>query len=166
LFKRTLVNRQIRSPKIRLIDENGEQLGVVFLDEALRISQERNLDLVQVTDKAEPPVCKIMSYGKYLYLQEKKRKKEIKTGTLKGIRIGFNISRHDLETKANLVEKFLKKGDKVKIEMFLRGREKMHEDFARQKISEFFEILKNQMPFKIEKNLQKRGSNFTVIVSK
>lgn len=149
-----------------MIDDDGNQLGVVSLDEALRISQERNLDLVQVTDKIEPPVCKVMSYGKYLYLQEKKKKKEKKIGTLKGIRIGFNISSHDLETKANLVKKFLDKGDKVKVEMFLRGRERMHEDIARQKINEFFEILQNLMPFKIEKNLQKRGSNFTVIVSK
>lgn len=151
---------------MRLIDENGKQLGVVFLTEALKLSQERNLDLVQVTDKVEPPVCKIMSYGKYLYLQEKKKKEGKKTGALKEVKIGFNISRHDLETKAILTEKFLKKGDKVKVEMFLRGRERFHEDFARKKINEFFEILKNRIEFKTEKNLQKRGNNLTLIISK
>lgn len=136
------------------------------MNEALRLSQERNLDLVQVTDKVEPPVCKIMSYGKYLYIQEKKKKESKKTGDLKEVKIGFNISRHDLETKAISAEKFLKKGDKVKVEMFLRGRERFHEDFARQKINDFFEILKSRMEFKTERNLQKRGNSFTTIISK
>lgn len=136
------------------------------MNEALKLSQERNLDLVQVTDKTEPPVCKIMSYGKYLYIQEKKKKESKKTGVLKEIKIGFNISRHDLETKAISTEKFLKKDDKVKVEMFLRGRERFHEDFARKKINEFLEILKSRTEFKTEKNLQKRGNSFTIIISK
>ena len=101
-----------------------------------------------------------------MYLQEKKNKEDKKTSILKEVKIGFNISPHDLETKANLTEKFLKKGDKVKVEMFLRGRERFHEDFARQKINDFFEILKSRIPFKVEKNLQKRGSSFTIIISK
>lgn len=136
------------------------------MNEALRLSQERNLDLVQVTDKVEPPVCKIMSYGKYLYVQEKKKKENKRTGDLKEVKIGFNISRHDLETKAISAEKFLKKGDKVKVDMFLRGRERFHEDFARQKINDFFEILKSRIEFKTERNLQKRGNSFTIIISK
>jgi len=133
--------------------------------EALQISQERNLDLIQVTEKVNPPVCRIMDYGKYLYAQEKKNKIK-KSGELKGIRIGFNISSHDLETKANAAERFLKKGDKVKIEMRLRGRQKALQGHAREKIEEFLEILKEKIPFKTERGLVKKGGNFTIIISK
>jgi len=136
------------------------------LTEALRVSRERNLDLIQVTDRVDPPVCKITEYGKYLYLQEKKKKKEKKIGILKGIRLGFNISHHDLETKANLAEKFLKKRDKVKIEMRLRGRERALGNHGKEKISEFLEILKARIPIKIEKELQRKTNNLTVIISK
>ncbi len=149
-----------------MIAEDGKQLGVLNLTEALRISRERNLDLIQVTDKVEPPVCKITDYGKYLYLQEKKNKKEKKTGTLKGIRIGFNTSHHDLETKANLAEKFLKKGDKVRIEMRLRGRERALGEHGREKIKEFLEILKAKIPFKAERGLKRKTNNLTIIISK
>jgi len=166
LIKPPLINNRIRSSEVRAIDHDGKQLGVISLTEALRISRERNLDLVQVTDKVEPPVCKIMDHGKYLYLQEKKKKKEKKAGTLKGIRIGFNTSHHDLETRANLVEKFLKKENKVKIEMRLRGRERALENFARQKMKEFLEILKSKIPFRIERELKRRTNNLTMIISK
>jgi len=166
LFKEPLVNKRIRSQKVRVIDANGEQLGILNTEEALRISRERNLDLVQVADKTDPPVCKIIDYGKYLYLQEKKKKKEKKVGALKGIRIGFNISHHDLETKARIAEKFLKKGDKVKIEMRLRGREKALGEFAKKKMNEFLEILKEKVPFKVERGLKKKVGNLTIIISK
>jgi len=161
-----LVNNQIRARKVRVIDTDGKQLGILDLTEALRISQERNLDLVQVTEKVDPPVCKIMDYGKYLYLHEKKRKKEKKQGVLKGVRISYNISSHDLETKAKMVEKFLNKGDKVKIELRLKGRERALQQHAEQKIQEFLEMLKEKTEFKIERELKKKSNNFTVIISK
>ena len=161
-----MINNRIRSQEVRVIDQDGKQLGVLNLTEALRISRERNLDLVQVTDKTDPPVCKIMDFGKYLYAQEKKKKKEKKVSTLKMVRIGFNISPHDLETKAKMIEKFLKKGDKVKIEMRLRGRERALENFARKKIQEFLEALKEKIPFKVERPLKKKTNNFTIIIAK
>jgi len=160
------VNNQIRARKVRVIDTDGKQLGILDLSEALRISQERNLDLVQVTEKVDPPVCKIMDYGKYLYLQEKKKKKEKKGGVLKGIRISYNISPHDLETKVKMTEKFIKKGDKVKIELHLKGRERALKEHAEEKIQEFLNLLKEKIEFKVERDLKKKGTNLTIIISK
>ena len=153
---------------MRAIDENGKQLGVVSLEEALRMAQERNLDLIQVTEKVEPPVCKIMDYGKYLYREEKKERgiKKQKGGEVKGIRLSFAISSHDLEVRAHQAEKFLKKGDKIKIELILKGREKAHGDFAREKIKKFLEILEKLIPIKVERDLKKEFKGLTMIISK
>lgn len=153
---------------MRLIDENGRQIGILKLEEALKIARERNLDLVQVTEKVEPPVCKIMDFGKYQYLKEKKEReaKKHQRGEQKGIRLGYNISLHDLEIRAKQAEKFLKKGDRVKIEMRLKGREKTLEDFAKEKIKKFLEILENLVPIKIERELKKEAGGLTMIISK
>ena len=166
LIKKPLINNQIRSNQVRVIDETGNQLGVMDLTKALQLSRERNLDLIQVTEKTDPPVCKITDYGKYLYAQEKKHKKQKKVGELKGMRIGYNISPHDLEIKANQIENFLNKGNKVKIDMLLRGREKALGNFAKQKMNQLLELLKEKVEFKVEKELKRKGSHFTMIISK
>jgi translation initiation factor IF-3 len=164
-----IANAQIRAKEVRVIDETGKQLGVLSLEEALRTAYEHNLDLIQVTEKVEPPVCKIMDYGKYLY-QEKKKSKEAekkqKTGELKGIQLGFNVSPHDLETKAHQAEKFLKDGDRVRVDIVLRGREKAMADFAKEKINKFLEILKTLCPFKVERELKKEFRGFSIIIGK
>lgn len=138
------------------------------MGEALSLARERNLDLIQVTEKVEPPVCKIMDYGKYLYsLEKKERASRAKTtGEIKGIRLSFNISIHDLEVRANQAGKFIKKGDKVRVEMVLRGREKAHGDFAREKINQFLDTLQKQIPIKIERELKREPRGFSMIVSK
>jgi translation initiation factor IF-3 len=169
LLKRILVNNRIKARQVRVIDETGKQLGVLLLEEALQMARERNLDLIQVTERVEPPVCKIMDYGKYVYLEEKRERKAIKKqkgGEMKEIRMSFGISPHDLEIKANLVEKFLKEGNKVKIEMILRGREKAHGDFAKEKINKFLEILEKLIPIKTERELKREPRGFTMIISK
>jgi len=168
LLKRPLVNNQIRAPRVRVIDETGKQVGVLELEEALRIARERNLDLVQVTEKVTPAVCKIMDYGKYLYaLQKKERKVKIKrAGELKGVRLGFNISPHDLETRARQAENFLKRGDKVRMELPLRGREKALPEFAKEKINKFLEILAGLIPYKVERELKREPRGFTMIIAK
>lgn len=143
----------------------GENLGVLELREALRIARERNLNLVQVTEKVDPPVCKIMDYGKYLYSLQKKTKIK-KTGGLKIIRLSFNISQHDLETRAKQTENFLKKGDVVRIEMKLRGREKALSNFAREKIKQFLETLEKSVPLKIARDLKKEARGLTMLISK
>jgi len=132
------------------------------------MARERSLDLVQVTGKVTPPVCKITDYGKYLYsLQKKERKsKSPKTGQIKGVRLGFRISQHDMEIRAKMAEKFLKKGNKVKVEMRLRGREKGLSNFAKEKIQKFFDILKQRVPIKFERELKREPSGFTIIISK
>jgi len=151
-----------------LIDETGKQIGVVGLPEALQMARDRNLDLIQVTEKVEPPVCKIEDYGKYLYREEKKNRsmKKQKGGELKGIRLTYNISLHDLETRAHQAEKFLNKGDVVRVELTLRGREKALQDFAKEKMNKFLEILNNIIPIKIEKGLKRESRGLTMIISK
>ena len=117
MIKKPLVNNQIRASQVRVIDEAGKQLGIMPLENALKLARERNLDLIQVTEKVEPPVCKLGDYGKYLYREEKKEKAAQKHqgSELKGIRLTFNISQHDLETRAHQAGKFLNKGDKIRI---------------------------------------------------
>lgn len=169
LIKKPIANRQIRAKEVRIIDETGKQLGVMYLEKALQEAWGRNLDLIQVTDKVEPPVCKMMDYGKYLYQEKKKEKlaaKKQKEGELKGIRLGFNISQHDLEIRAKQAEKFLKGGNKIMIEMRLRGREKALRDFAKEKINKFLEILGNIVPYKIERDIKRYPWGFTIIISK
>jgi len=109
-----------------------------------------------------------MDYGKYLYRLEKKEKETKKKpgGEIKGIRLSFNISQHDLETRAAQCEKFFKKGNKVRIELRLRGREKALESFAREKINKFLEILKSRTPYKIERELKKESRGLTMIIAK
>jgi len=163
-----LVNNQIRAKEVRLIDENGKQLGIMPFEQAAQFAIERKLDLIQVTEKVKPPVCKLGDYGKYLYLEEKKEKTahKHKGGELKGIRLTFNISLHDLETKVRQAEKFLKREDKVKIDLLLRGRQKYLQDFAKEKIEKFLEILKEIMPIKVERELKKEARSLTMIISR
>ena len=166
--RKPLVNNRIRAREVRLIDENGKQIGILELRKALQTAWERNLDLVQMTEKVEPPVCKIMDYGKYLYQQEKKEREAKKKtrGELKGIRLSFNISQHDLETRVNQAEKFLRQGNKVRIELRLRGREKALADFAKEKMNKFLEILGNLTPYKIERELKRESQRLIMIISR
>ncbi|OHA63517.1 MAG: translation initiation factor IF-3 [Candidatus Wildermuthbacteria bacterium RIFCSPHIGHO2_01_FULL_47_27] len=166
--KRPPVNNQIRSPEVRVVDETGKQLGMMQIQEALRLASERRLDLIQVTEKVEPPVCKIMDFGKFLYQEEKKRRdaKPQKGGELKIIRLTYNIAPHDLATRADQAEKFLKRGDKVLIDLRLRGREKALQDFARDKIQTFLELLSSRISFKIERDIKREPRGLTLIVIK
>ncbi len=152
-----------------MIDEEGEQKGVIALGEALQMAQERGLDLIQVTDKVDPPVCKIADHGKYLYSLRKKEKKansKQKVSELKVIRLTFNISQHDMETRAKQAEKFLNKGDKVRIELKLRGRERALKQFAEDKINKYVEVLHALVPVKVEQGLKKQPRGLTMIVVK
>ncbi len=153
---------------MRVISETGEQLGVMNIFGAIDLAKSKGLDLIQVTEKVEPPVCRIANYGKYLYQQSKKEKKMSKPrgGELKEIRLTFNISPHDMETRANTAKKFLDEGDKVKINMSLRGREKAMGGFATEKVKLFLENLNSLIPIKTERELKREPRGFTMIVSK
>lgn len=134
------VNEQIRIPKIRLVDENGEMVGVVTVQEGLRRAEAAGLDLVEVSPGAEPPVCKILNYGKYKYEMQKKaneaRKKQ-KIIEIKEIKIRPTIEDHDYEVKVRAAKKFLENEDKVKVTLRLRGREMAHVDLALQVLARF-----------------------------
>ncbi|MDD4624737.1 MAG: translation initiation factor IF-3 [Candidatus Paceibacterota bacterium] len=163
------MNNQIRASEVRLIDEEGKQIGVLPLSQALKAAREKSLDLIQITEKVEPPICKIGNYGKYLYSVQKKEKKDKsvgKTGEIKGIRLGFNIGIHDLETRARKAEECLKDGSKIKVELILRGRERGLKNFAEQKIQQFLDILSSKMPIKTERELKKEARSLTIIISK
>lgn len=154
---------------MRVIDEKGEQLGVMDIFAAIDLAKSRGLDLIQVTEKVEPPVCKIANYGKYLYsLQKKERKSKVKTkvSKLKEIQLGFNISSHDIEVKANQAKGFLEDGDKVKVGMILKGREKAMGDFAKNKIQLFLDTANKLIPIKTERELKREPKGFTMIISK
>jgi len=166
LFKRPSLNNQIRAREVRLIDEQGKQLGVFPLEVALRMARERSLDLIQVTEKVRPPVCKIADYGKYLYWLKKKAKKVKRVSETKIIRLGFNISPHDMEIRAKKAEEFLKKGDKIKVEIILRGREKRLKNFAKEKVGQFLQILNAIIPIKTEGELKKEPRGFKILITK
>jgi translation initiation factor IF-3 len=132
-FVRT--NERIRAREIRVIDDEGQQLGIMPPYEALKKAREKNLDLVEISATAQPPVCRIMDYGKYLYQQEKKEreaKKHQKTITVKEVKFRINVDDHDYETKKNHVLRFLADGDKVKATIFFRGREMTRTGLGRQ----------------------------------
>lgn len=158
-------NEQIRVPQVRVIDAEGKNLGILDIAKALELAREKELDLVEISANANPPVCKITDYGKYQYAQEKKERKQKvkqKKSDLKGIRIGFTISPHDLEIKARQTEKFLKDGHKVRIDMRLKGREKAHRDLAEEKIKKFLEIISTE--FAKEEGIKKSPTGFSVTI--
>ncbi len=166
---KVLINNFIRAKEVRVIDEVGTQLGVMDIFIAIDLAKSKGLDLIQVTEKVEPPVCRIGNYGKYLYsLQKKERKIKVHTkiSKLKEIQLGFNISPHDIEVKATQAEKFLKNGDKVKIGMMLKGREKAMGEFAKKKILFFLETMDKLIPIKTERELKREPKGFTLIISK
>ena len=167
-FRRPPINNQIRAREVRVIDETGKNLGFLTLVEALSLAQAKGLDLVQVTEKIDPPICKIVDYGKYLYREEKKWRKERKKtgGEVKGIRLGFNISLHDLETRVSQAAKFLQAGNNVHVELRLRGREKTLKNFAKQKIDKFLELLKDKAKFRIERELKIGSGGWTITLTK
>lgn len=166
---KVLINNFIQAKEVRVIDEAGGQLGVMNIFAAIDLAKSKGLDLIQVTEKVEPPVCRIGDYGKYLYSVQKKERKikvHTKISKLKEIQLGFNISPHDIEVKAKQAEKFLKDGDKIRIDMVLKGREKAMGDFAKNKITFFLETLEKLIPIKTERELKREPKGFSMIVSK
>lgn len=137
-------NMGIRVKEVRLVDEEGNMLGVVSTDEARAKARAAGLDLVEISPKAVPPVCKIIDYGKFQYEQKKKektQKKASKAQEIKGIRLSFRIGPGDLERQRNHAEEFLKDKHPVRIQMLLRGREKAHKDLAAEKLQAFIDSL-------------------------
>ncbi len=167
-MNKVLINNFIRAKEVRVIGEDGSQLGVMNIFEAIDLAKSKGLDLIQVTEKVDPPICKIANYGKYLYSQQKKEKKMAhpKGGELKEIRLSFTISPHDSETKAKQAKKFLDDGNKVKVSLVLRGREKAFGYMAKDKVELFLKVLNEIIPIKTERELKREPRGFTTIISK
>lgn len=152
-----MINEQIRDKEIRLIGEDGEQLGIMSAKDAYKLAKEAELDLVKIAPNAKPPVCKIIDYGKYRYelaRKEKEAKKKQKVIDVKEVRLSPNIESNDLNTKANMARKFLVKGDKVKVTLRFRGREMAHMQSSMHVLDDFAKILEDvavvEKPAKLE----------------
>ena len=139
-----MINEQIRDKEVRLIGEDGQQLGIMSSKEAQALADEAGLDLIKIAPTAKPPVCKIADYGKFRYEQarkEKEAKKKQKVIEVKEIRLSPNIDTNDLNTKSNSARKFLAKGDKVKVSLRFRGREMAHMNSSKHILDDFAESL-------------------------
>lgn len=140
IIKELQINEGIRAKEVRLIGADGEQIGVVSINEALDAAREADLDLVNIAPNAKPPVCKVIDYGKYRYeaiKREKEAKKKQKVINVKELRLSPNIDTHDLEVKANQANNFLKKGDRVKVTVRFRGRELGHTSIGKDVLNDF-----------------------------
>ena len=160
-----MINEQIRDREIRLIGENGEQLGIMSAKDAMKLAREAELDLVKIAPTAKPPVCKIIDYGKYRYelaRKEKEARKKQKTIEIKEIRLSPNIDENDLNTKITNARKFLQKGNKVKITLRFRGREMAHMQAHRYILEEFAKKLEDVAV--IDKPIKQEGRTLTIFL--
>ncbi len=161
------VNERIRAREVRLIDENGEMIGVMPPQRALDIARERNLDLVEVSPNAIPPVCKLMDYGRYKYEQAKKEneaRKHQKTVTLKEIRLSPRTDEHDVDVKTRKIQEFLADGDRVRVSVKFRGAEMRHPDIGRKLLDGIAEVLKGSAI--IERSPTMEGKMMSMIISR
>lgn len=164
--KKLRVNQKITSPTVRLIDDEGNQLGIVAIEDAIAKAQAKEIDLVEVSPNTNPPVCKLMDYGKYRYKQkkiDKKHKKMQKQSEVKGIRLGFKTDTHDIEVKQRQAEKFLKARNIVKVALTFRGRELAHVDLAKEKMKKFAEELSEIA--NLEEGPKRQGNNLIMILT-
>ena len=162
-------NERIRVPEVRVIDEEGTMLGVLSTEKALEMARERDLDLVEVSPKAEPPVCKILDYGAFKYQQEKElrqQKAKAKKVDIKGIRLSVKMGSHDRDVRMQKALEFLGAGRKIKLEMIMRGREKAHGNLAMQRIRDFIAELETHYPLFIEQDVKRQGGNVSAIVGR
>lgn len=140
-----MINEQIRDREVRLVGENGEQLGILPTKDAMALAEEKQLDLVKIAPQAKPPVCKLMDYGKYKFEQARKERelrKNQKVITLKEIRLSATIEEHDIEVKAKMAIKFLQQGDKLKVVIRFRGRQITHSEIGLEVMKKFAERVK------------------------
>ena len=160
------INERIRFPTIRVIDTAGEQLGILTPQEALRLAEEKDLDLVLVSDKADPPVCRIMDYGKYKFELEKKAreaKKKQHTADVKEVKMRYKIEEHDYQVRVNQAERFLKAGDKVKATITFRDREIQHSDLAEELLKRMATDLQEMA--EVQQAPKKEGRNMMMLLS-
>ncbi len=160
------INEEIRIREVRVTDENGEQLGIMQTRDALKLAEDRHLDLVEVAPKARPPVCKIMDFGKYRYEQQKRDKearKKQKVVTIKEVKLRPNIEQHDFEVKLKNAQRFIEEGNKVKVTIMFRGRELSHPEIGSTVLDKIAQALGDTVS--VERSAKLEGKNMTMILS-
>ena len=161
-----MINEQIRDREVRVISEAGEQLGIMSAREAMKLAEEAQLDLVKIAPKAQPPVCKIIDYGKYKYelaRKEKEARKKQKTVEVKEVRLSPNIDTNDLNTKVNNAKQFLTKGNKVKVTLRFRGREMAHVQQSKHILDDVAQMLADVAV--VEKPAKLEGRNMSMVLT-
>lgn len=162
-------NERIFAPELRIIDEAGTHLGVMPKEAALAMAREKGLDLVEISPKENPPIAKFVNFGKFKYEKEKemrKQKAHAKQVEVKGIRLSLRISAGDLGIREEQAMRFLNEGDKVKVEMILRGRERQHGSLAAEIINNFIKSLGEKTKIKVEQPLTRQDGKFMAIVAR
>jgi len=166
ISKNLFVNEQIKAREVLVIDSEGTQLGVMKTDEALQLAREKKMDLVNVAPNAKPPVCRMMDYGKHKYEQSKKEreaKKKQRTTSIKEIKLRPNIDKHDFDVKVKRGQKFLQKGDKIKVTVMFRGREITHPEIAQRLCKDLADQLADYSV--VEKQAKQEGRNMIMILA-
>ncbi|GIW66214.1 MAG: translation initiation factor IF-3 [Candidatus Parcubacteria bacterium] len=154
---------KIKLNKVRLIDENGKQIGILEFEEVKKIAEEKNTGLILISEKANPPVLKLGDYNKYLY-NLKKKQKEKNVSEIKEIRISFQEAEGDLKRKAKQIEEFLNEGHQIRIRMLLKGRQMLHLELAKERLNKFINFI--EIPVKIINEVKQSGNNLIILISK
>jgi len=163
------INEQIQYPTVRVIDDSGENIGVMEAFKAIQMAHERGLDLIEVSPLANPPVVRIQDFNKFKYQESKERKKSKarqKEVELKGLRLSLRIGKNDLDTRMNQAIKFLENNDKVRVELALRGREQQHRNLAFDIIKKFVESIHAILPVRTEQEVTIQGGRISTIIAK
>ncbi|MFC1615725.1 translation initiation factor IF-3 [Patescibacteria group bacterium] len=166
ISKRYRINKFIKVPTVRLVSDKAEQLGIMSIEKALKLAEDIELDLVEVAPKANPPVCKIMDYGKFQYHQKKvetRHRKMQKKAEVKGVRIGFKTGEGDLKIKAKQAKKFLESGNIIKVTLIFKGREAMYKDLAKEKMKTFYQELEETG--NLEATPKSQGNTLIMIIT-
>ena len=162
-------NERIQATEVRLLDENNANIGILSLQEALQRARDAELDLVEINPKADPPVTQILDFGAFKYQKEKEVRKQ-KIGShiseLKGIRLSIRIGEHDLSIRQEQSERFLDRGDKVRIEIIMRGREQGRADLGFEVVKKFITNIEAHIPLRVEQEPTRQGNKITAIIAK
>ncbi len=162
-------NEQIRVPEVRLIDDHGTFLGVMKTFDALKLAREHEADLVEVSPKEQPPVCKLLDFGTFKYQKAKEQqaqKAHAKKVDIKGVRLSVKMGIHDMDVRKKKALSFLEEGDKIKIEIRMRGREKAHGELAFKRIENFIKLLEETYTLTIEQKITRQAGNVSAIIGR
>ena len=163
------VNDKIQNPQVRLLDADGKNIGVMPTADALRRAREAEMDLVEINPKAEPPVCQITDFARFKYQKEKEVKRQktnSRVSEVKGVRLSIRISDHDMGVRVEQAKKFLERGDKLKPEIILRGRENAKADLAFGTIEQFFQQMSAHFPVQFEQAASRQANKVTALISR